>query len=35
MSKSTNFNDDGQHENRNDRYHPVEATPDVSGFLGK
>ena len=35
VSKSTNLNDDGQHENRHNRYHPVEVTQDISGFLDK
>ena len=35
MSKNTNLNDDGQHENRHDRYCPVEVTQDFSGFIDK
>ena len=35
VSKSTNLNDDGQDENRHDRYHPIDNIQDVSGFLNK
>ena len=35
VSKCTNLNDDGQHENRYNRYQPIEVAQDDSGFLDK
>ena len=35
MSKNTGLNDGGQYENRYDRYHHVDVTQDISGFLDK
>ena len=35
ISKSTNLNDDRQNNNKTDRYHPVQVTQDVSGYLDK
>ena len=35
VSKNTNLNDDGQPDNRHDRYSPVDVSQDVSGFPDK
>ena len=35
MSKNNNLNDEGQNRNRHDRYHLVQVTQDILGFLDK
>ena len=35
VSKHINLNDKGQHENRYDRYYPVDGAQDVSGPVSK
>ena len=35
VPQNTNMNDEGQNGNRHDKYHPVQVTQDILGFLGK
>ena len=35
VSRNTNFSDEVQNEGRPDKYHPVQMTQDISGFLNK
>ena len=35
VCRNTNLNDKGQNGNRHDRYHPVQVTKDISGFLDR
>ena len=35
VSKNTNLNDDRQDNSKTDRYHPVQVTQDMSGYLDR